>query len=72
MSVHDAGRLTDLGSEQPHLLLRQPESVHLDVERLVRPKLGDDPTGQDIEILKALEDPRTSRRDLIGRSWLQG
>ena len=55
VGVKDAGYLTQLGGNQAHRVFGQPLDVDLDAERHGGFHFGNDPTGQDVEILKALE-----------------
>jgi hypothetical protein len=54
--VHDTRRLTNFRSDQPQLLLRKSEYIHLNVKCIVGSAFGDDASGQDVEILETLED----------------
>lgn len=53
--VDDARRLANFCGDEPQLLFRKPEDVHLNVKSIIGSALGDDAPGQDIEILKALQ-----------------
>jgi hypothetical protein len=55
VGVKDAGDLTQLGGDQAHGVYGQPLDVDLDADRPGGFHFGDDPTGQDVEVLKALE-----------------
>ena len=65
--IYNARRLANFCSDEPKLLLRKSEDVHLNVEYVVGSAFGDDAPGQDIEILKALknasDDSRVTVRD---------
>ena len=67
VGIQDAGHLAELRRDQVDGLFGDPGRLNLNVQRPGSSPLSRDPPGQDVEILKALENPRQGAWVRIGR-----
>jgi hypothetical protein len=67
IGIEDGRHRGELGDDQINAVLGQTTDEHLNVEHAGCAPLGEHPTRDDVEILKALENPRQYPRVGLGR-----